>query len=337
NVGIKAAKGEYIAFTDADCVVDRNCLKELVKGFDSEDIAACGGKVLARETTTLIQKFIEESKVLAQGLTNNDNVEREIYRIVTANSLFRKKIFDELGYFDESFITCEDTELGYRISFFGYQMKYVPGAIVYHQHVKSLRQFCRWHINYGLNNYFLHTKFKEMYYYCQDFYYFIEPIPIFFNLVKKYSKKAISLRHKFLFLFLDFTAFICCKLGEIKSWLRDYFSRKLRILPDEKDFLHNPLLKKKRCFSFKGDNWSVNTYIFDIILEGSVALFDSSRKKYFALRYVSSLIWRELIRKKNKDIVSKISQEYKISLAQAEEDLVSFLKELEENNIILKQ
>src|ERR1035437_10087004 len=33
NLGLKEAKGEYIAFTDADCIVHPQWLKELLKGF----------------------------------------------------------------------------------------------------------------------------------------------------------------------------------------------------------------------------------------------------------------------------------------------------------------
>ena len=43
NLALKQAKGEYVAFTDADCVVFPEWLKRLLKGFISEDVAGVGG------------------------------------------------------------------------------------------------------------------------------------------------------------------------------------------------------------------------------------------------------------------------------------------------------
>jgi glycosyltransferase involved in cell wall biosynthesis len=43
NLGIDEAKGEFVAFTDADCIVNRDWLTELEKGFTGPDIAGVGG------------------------------------------------------------------------------------------------------------------------------------------------------------------------------------------------------------------------------------------------------------------------------------------------------
>jgi GT2 family glycosyltransferase len=53
-------------------------------------------------------------------------------------SLFRRKMLDEIGLFDEDFFAyAEDTDLGWRARLAGWKAYYVPEAIVYHHHSKQ--------------------------------------------------------------------------------------------------------------------------------------------------------------------------------------------------------
>jgi len=42
NTGIGTAKGEILAFTDSDCVVDKNWLKYIIKKFDDPRVGGIG-------------------------------------------------------------------------------------------------------------------------------------------------------------------------------------------------------------------------------------------------------------------------------------------------------
>ena len=98
DIGVKHAKGEFIAFTDADCVVDRNWIKELIKHFDDEKIAAVGGPNITPEDDTEFAKCVGIvlsflSKVGARyGLVGGEV--REIYHNPTCNVMYRKKVLD---------------------------------------------------------------------------------------------------------------------------------------------------------------------------------------------------------------------------------------------------
>ena len=46
NVGIKKAKGDIIAFTDGDCIVDRDWLNNIKIHFGNKEIDGLGGKVM---------------------------------------------------------------------------------------------------------------------------------------------------------------------------------------------------------------------------------------------------------------------------------------------------
>jgi glycosyltransferase involved in cell wall biosynthesis len=60
NIGVKNANGEFkfIVFTDADCVVPKNWLKNLVKHFNSEKIACVGGPNVTPKDDTEFAKCV---------------------------------------------------------------------------------------------------------------------------------------------------------------------------------------------------------------------------------------------------------------------------------------
>jgi GT2 family glycosyltransferase len=53
-------------------------------------------------------------------------------------ALYRRAMLDEIGLFDEGFfLYCEDTDLGLRGRWAGWECAYVPGAIVEHRYSQS--------------------------------------------------------------------------------------------------------------------------------------------------------------------------------------------------------
>lgn len=42
-MGLENAKGEYVAFTDADCITEKDWLENLVKEFDDGVVGVGGG------------------------------------------------------------------------------------------------------------------------------------------------------------------------------------------------------------------------------------------------------------------------------------------------------
>ena len=61
NAGVRRARGEVIAFTDDDCIVDPAWVRELVSGFDDPRIAGVAGATFARA--------VEQDRVGAIGVT----------------------------------------------------------------------------------------------------------------------------------------------------------------------------------------------------------------------------------------------------------------------------
>ena len=59
--------------------------------------------------------------------------EDKIFTSCAGAAIYRKKIFEKIGYFDEEhFAYLEDIDVGYRARINGYENWYAPKAIVYH-------------------------------------------------------------------------------------------------------------------------------------------------------------------------------------------------------------
>lgn len=153
DLGVKYAGSEFIAFTDADCVVDRNWIRELIKHFDS-GIAGVGGPNITPEDDTefakcagIVLSFL--SKPGARYGFAEDRV-METYHNPTCNVMYRKKILDEVGGFNHSLISVDDEELDYRIRKHGYRILYTPHARVYHYRRPTWSKFMKMAYTYGV-------------------------------------------------------------------------------------------------------------------------------------------------------------------------------------------
>ena len=154
NIGAKIAEGEYIVFTDSDCVVDKNWLKNLIKEFKDEEIASVGGPNITPEDDTEFAKCVGDVlKFLSNpGPRYGFDADKvmEIYHNPTCNSAYRKSIFQEVGGFNPKLITCDDEELDYRIREKGYKILFTPHAKVLHYRRPTWKKFAKMAWNYGL-------------------------------------------------------------------------------------------------------------------------------------------------------------------------------------------
>jgi len=135
-------KTDFIAFTDSDCVVDRNWLKNLVKAFVSDEIIASGGLCKTPKDVNDLQRIIGmelENRFL--------KMPKYVGRLPTMNFCVRTDLAKKVKM-DESLDVTFEAEWGKRLTKFG-KMAYVPNAVVYHYHRSTWRNFFSQQMRYG--------------------------------------------------------------------------------------------------------------------------------------------------------------------------------------------
>ncbi len=151
NQGVEHAGGEVLAFTDDDCLVHRDWLRELVRPLLGEGVAATAGAVLVPECGPVGEcenilgfpgggvKFVEE----AQGKI----IPRATFS--TCNCAVYGWAVEEVGGFREFNKSSGEDELLSRQISVRHQMLYTPHAIVWHEPRDHIGKVYQWLVRRG--------------------------------------------------------------------------------------------------------------------------------------------------------------------------------------------
>lgn len=161
NIGIRAAKYNYIAVTDADSSPQPDALKKML-GFLQEDekVGAVTCAVLVKNQETFMQKLQAiEYVVIGFGRKILDKIDA-VYVTPGPFALYRKKTLFEVGLFDPKNLT-QDIEIVWRLIAHGYKARMCLAAKVYSDAPKKFRhwwkQRLRWNIG-GTQSILKHRK-----------------------------------------------------------------------------------------------------------------------------------------------------------------------------------
>ncbi|MBN2460515.1 MAG: glycosyltransferase [Candidatus Cloacimonetes bacterium] len=144
NKGIAAARGEIIAFTDADCRVDRNWLQMLVRHYRSKDVGGVGGNLLPFSPSNLIEEFLSLGKLRIYHSSRISSIGTQgkhflSHGLGSANMSFRKSVLTMVKNFNPHLADFGgDYDLTWRVQRAGYNIIYDPEAIVYHRMRNSI-------------------------------------------------------------------------------------------------------------------------------------------------------------------------------------------------------
>ena len=129
NLGIKNATGDVYAFLDADTIVLENWFEELASSIKNHDIISGSSPSLPGQKSRLPRVSI---MIKGQDIT-----------WPTCNIVYKKKVLDKIGVFQEGMPSGEDVELNYRCVKAGFKIHYTPKMKVYHKHRSTWRGFIK--------------------------------------------------------------------------------------------------------------------------------------------------------------------------------------------------
>lgn len=132
NTGWEHAEGPFVAYTDDDCVVNRSWLKDLINGFTSHGIGAVGGPVLYLHPEQITNRFYQ-TPIGAFQLGKIERLLKRHENLITANMAIRFEAFKKVRFLESLvYADSEDYEFCWSLMEAGYQIKYVPNAVVLH-------------------------------------------------------------------------------------------------------------------------------------------------------------------------------------------------------------
>lgn len=141
NEGIRAAKAPYVLLLNNDTEVKEDFVEEMLAAIRRHKNAfSCGARMVQYHDRDRLDDvgnyYCALGWSFARGRGKDIHAyetEDKIFSACAGAAIYRKKIIEKIGYFDEEhFAYLEDTDIGYRARIYGYENWYAPKAIVYH-------------------------------------------------------------------------------------------------------------------------------------------------------------------------------------------------------------
>lgn len=153
NIGIKKSKGEIVAFTDSDCIVPSNWITKIVENFKDPQVSCVGGSAKALNSD-FVSQYADNSIVRLMPFFRKreelDKVRPFFRHPAGCNMAYRRKVAEEIGYFDEKIqYGFDEVEFADRVCKAGYKMVLDPKVMVWHKHRSTLGEFLKQNFQYG--------------------------------------------------------------------------------------------------------------------------------------------------------------------------------------------
>lgn len=163
NSGLKVADGEIVITIDADSVMSRYAIVNLVKHFVDDKVMSVAGNVVIGNRRKVLGLIQQLEYNYGFYFKRADSILNSIYIVGGAAAAYRKEVVLELGGFDEDMIT-EDIELSTRLQDRGHSVRYAPDAIIYTEGPSDFLGLCRQRLRWKYGRLLTFFKYKHLFF-----------------------------------------------------------------------------------------------------------------------------------------------------------------------------
>ena len=147
NFALEKIDSDFVGGLDADSFVHPQALVRIIKMFDDSEIMAISPSIIVHQPKNIIQKAQKAEYDMSVYNKKMFGFLGAIHVTPGPFSIFRKKVFDDLGPYRKAHNT-EDQEIALRMQEAGYRIDHCPDAYVYtvspNTVTKLYRQRLRW-------------------------------------------------------------------------------------------------------------------------------------------------------------------------------------------------
>ncbi len=159
NVGLHAARGEIVAYTDSDCVVDPHWLTLMVRAMVEGSLDGCGGPNYAPHEDGRVEACVAASPgAPCHVLVGHDRAEH----LAGCNMVFAKAALEKVGGFDPQFTSAgDDVDICWRMLDAGFKLGFCPAAFVWHFRRNTIKAYYGQQRGYGRAEAMLYARYPE--------------------------------------------------------------------------------------------------------------------------------------------------------------------------------
>ena len=169
NFGLKFARGEVVVLVDADTIVGREAIKELVRKLQNPEVSAVSGNVMVRNRVNLLTKLqAMEYLITFHFFRKGLSVLGAVPIITGALGAFRKRVLESVGFYDVDTIT-EDFDITVKALKTGRVVQASSYAVAYTEAPEDLKSLYRQRLRWYRGAFEVLLKHRDVFRYSRGF------------------------------------------------------------------------------------------------------------------------------------------------------------------------
>ena len=160
NHGAKLAQGDYLAFTDSDCIPHEDWISLLLTGFNEDQVGVVAGSYGIANPGSILARCVHKEIVWRHAHLMPDHPNS----FGSYNFCVKKSVFDAVGGFEGAYRAAsgEDNDLSYKIIRSGWRIYFEQKALVDHYHPTRVVKYLKEQFRHGFWRFKMYRDHPQM-------------------------------------------------------------------------------------------------------------------------------------------------------------------------------